>query len=346
MSFYINNEEPKEIFYNGQEVKTVYYNGELVWGVDDSSIVFYSADGTDVGVNFSFTVDVPGLSLYYSLDGSTWKVYNTGTNVSGKHVYIRGAVYSVNGILDVFNGYGDGRFILTGTNICCEGNLEALYHYDRLGEHITHDKYFSGLFLNQENLIKAPKLSLTTLTTSCYERMFQGCTNLKEAPELPATSLADSCYARMFQGCTSLTQAPELPATSLASGCYYQMFSGCTGLTIAPELPATTLASGCYYGMFENCSSLITINKIPSGVLIDVAMDSCERMYSRCSSIKLSETKTTEYTQPYSISDTSWVSGASLNGVCWLMFDGTGGTFTGTPTNKTIYYIHKDCEII
>ena len=56
--------------------------------------------------------------------------------------------------------------------------------------------------------------------------------------------------------------------STLADYCYRYMFNGCTSLTHEPELPATTLARGCYHYMFSGCTSL-----------------------------KLSETKTEEYTQ-------------------------------------------------
>ena len=78
-------------------------------------------------------------------------------------------------------------------------------------------------------------------------------THASHSVVLPATTLASSCYSSMFQGCTGLTAAPELPATTLESNCYSSMFDGCTSLTTAPELPATTLAIGCYYAMFKNC---------------------------------------------------------------------------------------------
>ena len=45
----------------------------------------------------------------------------------------------------------------------------------------------------------------TTLTESCYESMFQGCTNLITAPFLPATAGATNCYKNMYNGCTNLT---------------------------------------------------------------------------------------------------------------------------------------------
>ena len=36
--------------------------------------------------------------------------------------------------------------------------------------------------------------------------MFGGCTSLTKAPELPATTLASSCYSNMFDGCSSLNE--------------------------------------------------------------------------------------------------------------------------------------------
>ena len=150
-----------------------------------------------------------------------------------------------------------------------------------------------------------------TLANNCYAYMFSNCTSLTQAPELPATTLANNCYYMMFFRCTSLTQAPELPATTLAEQCYYSMFEGCTSLTQAPELPATTLAEQCY-----------------------------ERMFMFCTSLKLSTTKTEEYTQEYRIpfSGDGTIATNALNN----MFGVTGGTFTGAPSINTIYYLSSD----
>ena len=150
-----------------------------------------------------------------------------------------------------------------------------------------------------------------TMGDYCYFRMFEGCTSLAQAPKLPATTLASNCYCDMFRDCTSLTHAPALPATTLVNGCYFGMFEGCTSLTHAPALPATTLAEGCYSGMFDGCTSL-----------------------------KLSTTKTEEYTQEYRIP----FSGNVTTGTDALenMFTLTGGTFTGTPSINTTYYLSSD----
>ena len=61
--------------------------------------------------------------------------------------------------------------------------------------------------------------------------MFEGCTNLVDAPALPATTLSTKCYRNMFYNCSSLEKAPDLPAENLVSGCYQRMFYGCTKLT-------------------------------------------------------------------------------------------------------------------
>ena len=134
-----------------------------------------------------------------------------------------------------------------------------------------------------------------------------------EAGEHP--TMANDCYAYMFYGCTSLTTAPELPATTLTNYCYDSMFRGCNRLTTAPELPATTLASSCYRYMFYGCTTL-----------------------------KLSKTKTDEYTTAYRIpkSGTGTMVTSALNS----MFRNTGGTFTGTPSINTTYFLHSSNSVV
>ena len=120
--------------------------------------------------------------------------------------------------------------------------------------------------------------------------------------------MATNCYSYMFRNCRSLTKAPALPATTLANYCYSNMFRNCTSLTQAPALPATTLANYCYSYMFRNCTSL-----------------------------KLSSTKTDDYTQEYRIPSSG--EGVTVIGALEGMFGSTGGTFTGTPSINTTYYL-------
>ena len=171
--------------------------------------------------------------------------------------------------------------------------------------------------------------------------MFQGCTALTQAPALPATTLAVSCYGSMFKGCTALTQAPALPATTLAVSCYDSMFQGCTALTQAPALPATKLAIHCYIYMFQGCTALTQAPALPATKL----EAQCYRsMFSGCTSLKLSSTKTDEYTQEYRIPSSG--DSVTASNSLFSMFASTGGTFTGTPAINTTYYLSSDNMIV
>ena len=251
-------------------------------------------------------------TLEYSTDKKTWSTWNGTTTLSSTTrgsenvLYLRGTGNTV-----ITGNSANYRWVLTGSDIVCTGNIGNLLNYATIvaGRSPTIGDYcYSRMFYGCTALTQAPALPATTLANNCYQRMFYGCTSLIQAPELPATTLAIYCYDSMFQGCTSLTQAPELPATTLAEYCYSNMFKGCTSLTQAPALPATTLADHCYGYMFENCNK-----------------------------IKLSTTMTEEYTQPYRIPITGTAS--SVTEPATSMFYGTGGTFTGSPSINTTYYL-------
>ena len=176
-----------------------------------------------------------GILEYFSAD-KVWAVWDGTTTLSavsddGEYfLYLRGTGNKE--ITGVVNGQ-KYKWVLTGSEIACTGNIENLLDYGIVesGGHPTMASY-------------------------CYSSMFYGCTALTQAPALPAKTLAISCYSSMFSGCTSLTKAPDLPATTLAQLCYYNMFYGCTALTQAPDLPATTLANNCYESMFSGCRSI------------------------------------------------------------------------------------------
>ena len=93
------------------------------------------------------------------------------------------------------------------------------------------------------------------------------------------------------------------------------MFANCEHLKQAPKLPATTLAVTCYSNMFDGCTSL-----------------------------KLSETKTEEYTQEYRIPSSG--DGTTSSDALIRMFNSTGGTFAGTPKINTTYYLSSDNMIV
>ena len=200
---------------------------------------------------------------------------------------------------------------------------------------------YDSMFSNCTSLTQAPALPATTLASHCYSHMFGQCTSLTQAPKLPATTLASYCYNGMFYQCTRLTQAPKLPATTLASYCYRGMFASCIRLTKAPALPATTLSDYCYPTMFEGCTSLIQAPALPATTL---ASHCYTRMFEDCTALKLSSTKTVEYTQEYRIPTTGTCTTAT--DALTNMFANTGGTFTGTPDIGITYYLSTDNMIV
>ena len=200
---------------------------------------------------------------------------------------------------------------------------------------------YSGMFTDCTSLTQAPALPSTTLANYCYSSMFRGCTSLTQVPALPATTLATYCYSGMFADCTSLTQVPALPVTTLASYCYSNMFAGCTSLTQAPALPSTTLANYCYSGMFKGCTSLTQVPALPATTLAECCY---YYMFEGCTSLKLSSTKTDEYTQEYRIPSSG--DGTTASTALAAMFESTGGTFTGDPSINTTYYLSTDNMIV
>ena len=334
-------------------------------------------------------------TLEYSTDASTWTAWNGRTTLSSaikgssNVLYLRGTGNTK------ITGSINYRWVLTGSDIKCIGNIENLLDYAtvKAGNHPTMADYcyfymFSGCtsltqapdlpattlvhfcynnMFSGTSLTKAPALPATTLATNCYYEMFQDCTTLTQAPALPATTLASHCYAYMFSGTaitqapalpattlatncydnmfsgTSLTKAPALPATTLADYCYNDMFKGCKSLTQAPALPAITLAKNCYDGMFSGCTSLTQAPALPATTLAEYCYYA---MFWNCLKIKLSSTQTGEYTQEYRIPSSGTGTTGTDSYALKDMFRYTGGTFTGTPSINTTYYLSNTNTVV
>ena len=244
-----------------------------------------------------FTLSVQNLSKnwdgtleYFTSDG-TWTVWDgtqalmSNANEGEYSLYLRGIGNTV-----ITGSDNQSRWVLTGTDIKCIGNIENLLDYATVksGKHPNMSNYcYRNMFDRCSNLTKAPDLPAETLTEYCYYYMFYSCNSLTEVPALPAITLASHCYDSMFYGCRNLTQAPALPAITLASHCYEGMFRECTSLIQAPALPATVLAMYCYRDMFYMCSSLTKIPSLPATTLAERCY---EQMFSSCINIKLSTT--------------------------------------------------------
>ena len=367
-----------------------------------SYLTFSSPKSFTLKVN-NATKNWDGTLEYFSPD-KVWAVWDGTTILSaynngrdGEYVlYLRGTGNTKITGLPPKGSNDTYRWVLTGSDIACVGNIENLLDYATVesGQHPTMADYcypfmfcdctaltqapslpattladycYCGMFVRCTSLTQAPVLPAITLSKGCYQDMFFGCTSLTQAPTLTATTLAAYCYADMFYGCTSLTQAPALSATTLSSYCYHQMFSGCKSLTKAPALPATTLAKNCYYYMFNGCKSLTKAPALPATTLAKncymgmfcgctsltqapalpattLAEYCYADMFKKCTSLKLSNTKTGEYTQEYRIPTSG--TGTTATDALTNMFFSTGGTFQGTPSINTTYYLSTGNMIV
>lgn len=220
-------------------------------------------------------------SFQYSLDeGNTWTTLaantDTPTILAGQSVLWKGNMSSGN----------RNQWFVSSNKFDVEGDPRSLIYGDNFENGAARNYMFYRLFQDCTKLIHAHKLllPLTTVLSSSYMRMFQGCSSLESAPdELPATTLGASCYNAMFSGCSSLVNAPNLPATTLVGSCYESMFYRCYSLTDIPsQLPAGTLYGSCYRSMFEDCTSL---TKTPIMAPNTIAANCCYRMFYGCKSI-------------------------------------------------------------
>jgi hypothetical protein len=299
------------------DIVKVYKNGVVIWEKSSEPEVPESQPYLTFQSDSSFSLRVNDNkkhwdgTLYYSTDTTTWNVWDGTTPLSSSDdnkLYLRGTGNTV-----ITGSNQNYRWVLTGSNIECTGNIENLLDWEAVesGNHPSMASYcYAHLFRGCAALVSAPDLPAITLIDRCYQNMFRDCTALVSAPALPATTLTERCYDSMFQGCTSLTSPPALPATTLANYCYGSMFYDCKALTSVPALPATTLASDCYRHMFNGCASL-----------------------------KISSTRTGAYQYAWRIP----TSGTGTAASSWntSMFSGTGGTFTGYPSINTTYYVEN-----
>lgn len=148
-------------------------------------------------------------------------------------------------------------------------------------------------------------------------------------------------FCNLFKSCTSLISAPELSSSSISNYWYYQMFDWCRNLVTAPSIPATSLNGYDCYRMFRNCSSLVQIPALYAKSMRSYCYWS---MFNGCSKIKLSNSQTWDYTQPYRI-PVSWTWETASY---WDTgtFQSTWWTFTSDPSINTTYYVHKDNTIV
>ena len=140
-------------------------------------------------------------TLEYSADTTNWNEWD-GTTTLSSVLSSEKQVLFLRGIGNTkISESNDTKWVLTGSNIACNGNIENLLDYATVaanGHPVMAENCYWSMFRDCTSLIQAPALSATTLSNQCYRTMFSGCTNLIQAPALPATTLTDSCYIGMF----------------------------------------------------------------------------------------------------------------------------------------------------
>lgn len=148
------------------------------------------------------------VELTYSINNGEW-VTQVGPKLNlfaGDKVRFKGNLDNSNNTRNLFKE-NNLRFIVYG-------NILSLYYGDDFADKTSGMKE-QYMFSNCNYLMDASNLILPeNLINYNYAGMFAGCSSLTTAPELPATTLTSGCYQSMFEGCTNLNYIKCL-ATSL-----------------------------------------------------------------------------------------------------------------------------------
>lgn len=145
------------------------------------------------------------------------------------------------------------------------GNIMSLLDPETFKDNNTLVASFSQMFMNCQQLKKAPILPSMRLRNYAYINMFSG-TSIEETPYLPAENMSNSCYCYMFNRCTYLIKINEIKAKALANACFQGMFQYCTNIEESPILKIETLVERSYYYMFQGCSKLKKITMLATDI--------------------------------------------------------------------------------
>lgn len=330
------------------------WNGTIEYSTNARNWITWDGTTTITAVAISNT--------YYIYLRGTGNTHITGDVITTRRFVLNGQNCSVSGDIECLLDYqtvaqGQHPTLDNRCYACLFENSTSLIDASGLTIPTVSNYSCARMFSNCANLSAAPLLPSMGLADGCYNLMFQQCSSLLIPPDLPAVVCKNACYRAMFSR-SAITVMPYLPATQLANDCYDNMFFGCaslkaarplpattmypycygamfreSGLTTPPSLQALTLASGCYQNMFYGCTSLKSIPALPAETL-EVGCYSL--MFYGCALIKISQTQSGSYTNPYRIPQSG--NGTDATSSTFYMFYQTGGTFTETPQINTTYY--------
>lgn len=242
-----------DIRVGSQQALAVYAGEELVWKADLPCVTFASESAISLRVG-DRTKHWDG-AIEYSTDGLTWTLWDGTTEItSGQDhkIHLRGTGNTV-----ISPGRYDYRFVLTGSEISCSGNIEALLDYQSvmLGQHPTvGEAAFYSLFSGNDGLINLPDLSTVVLSNGCFAE-FASFSGVRVLPKLSQLVFPSTCFNLCFWGCSNIKMATtqsadypnayRIPETGTASAGYSafgQMFSGSGG-----SFKGTPAVNSTYY---------------------------------------------------------------------------------------------------
>ena len=262
--------------------------------------------------------------MSYSIDsGYTWTELSTATSWTPTvtdSIFFRGTLTPSGSGIGTFNSRlasstsTKAEFAVKGTPLSLLYGIMFTGYTQSDSSLEGKNSAFYALFKGSK-VTDASEMSLPseTLSTSCYKRMFSGCTSLTAVPELPATTLAEACYQEMFAECSSLVDAPSrLPALVIQKGAYGSMFSGCTSMVVAPKMDAISISGGAgytCYQMFKGCRSMTTAPELKVRTLYT---NNYGYMFSGCTNLNYIKALFT--TTPSTAVTQNWVSGVAASG--------------------------------
>jgi hypothetical protein len=210
---------------------------------------------TFVALEDGFTASLSLNACEYCVDGDgNWKTLAVGASTEAINT---GQTLSFRGTITPVSTNGIGTFSLK-KKCKIQGDAKSMLFGDDAKNNTSlakHQYAFMSLFYNNPNLIEVADnvLTATTMSLSCYRRMFQSCTGMVRPPSiLPAMELDQYCYRDMFRNCSAMTESPILPAKTLKAYCYSYMYYYCTALnkitalftTLSPSTATNTWVTG------------------------------------------------------------------------------------------------------
>lgn len=231
-------------YVGGTGVGKLYLGNEVVWPITPPAPVPYEQQYFTVEANEAGTFYVRSENFDFSKNEGPWTsgVGNTAMTLSqGDKVMFRHNT----------NSSYPGMFSDNTMDFKVYGNIESMEYGDNFENATTvkTNSGFSQYFLNCTGLVDAGNLILpaTTLKTTCYYRMFKGCTRLTTAPELPAPQILDNSYKEMFSGCSALNYIKCLATSKMTDSTTYWVLDVQTSSGTFIKDPSVLVGSGHFW---------------------------------------------------------------------------------------------------